>query len=126
MPGGEPTEGATAAHGARGSQLPESAAESAWARLPRTESAAENAAESALAPIEDLELLEGDLENRRLPAEIVRERLRSFPKEARLPLIAVSRRHGFSGDRSSTREARSSCARICKSAAWNRRARRRS
>ena len=90
MPGGEPPEGATAAHGAPGSQLPEGAAESALARLPRTESAAENAAESALAPIKDLKFLEGDLDKRHLPAEIVRERLLHFPKEARLPLWQAS------------------------------------
>ena len=89
MPGGEPPEGVTAAHGARGSQLPESAAESAaesaLARLPRT-GRTESAAESALAPAADLEHLEGDLLDKDLSAEAVRERLLRFPKEARLPL----------------------------------------
>jgi len=85
MPGGEPPEGVTAAHGARGSQLPESAAESALARLPRT-GRTESAAESALAPAADLEHLEGKLLARDLSAEAVRERLLRFPKEARLPL----------------------------------------
>ena len=89
MPGGEPPGGATAAHGARGSRLPESAAESAaesaLARLPRT-GRTESAAESALAPAADLEHLEGDLLDKDLSAEAVRERLLRFPKEARLPL----------------------------------------
>ncbi len=89
MPGGEPPEGVTAAHGARGSQLPESAAESAaesaLARLPRT-GRTESTAESALAPAADLEHLEGDLLDKDLSAEAVRERLLRFPKEARLPL----------------------------------------
>ncbi len=89
MPGGEPPEGVTAAHGARGSQLPESAAESAaesaLARLPRT-GRTESAAESALAPAADLEHLKGDLLDKDLSAEAVRERLLRFPKEARLPL----------------------------------------
>ena len=89
MPGGEPPEGVTAAHGARGSQLPESAAESAaesaLARLPRT-GRTESAAESALAPAADLEHLEGVLLDKDLSAEAVRERLLRFPKEARLPL----------------------------------------
>ena len=88
-PGGEPPESATAAHGTRGSQLPksatESAAESALARLPRT-GRTESAAESALAPAADLEHLEGDLLGKDLSAEAVWERLRRFPKEARLPL----------------------------------------
>jgi len=89
MPGGEPPEGVTAAHGARGSQLPESAAESAaesaLARLPRT-GRTESTAESALAPAADLEHLEGVLLDKHLSAEAVRERLLRFPKEARLPL----------------------------------------
>ena len=90
MPSGGPLERATAAHGAPGSLLPKGAAEGAVGRLTRTESAAETAAEVALAPIKDLEFLEGVLVNRDLPAEVVRERLLRFPKEARLPLwVAV-------------------------------------
>ena len=86
MPSGGPLERATAAHGALGSLLPKGAAEGAVGRLTRTESAAETAAEVALAPINDPEFLEGNLENKHLPAEVVRERRLRFPKEARLPL----------------------------------------
>ena len=49
-----------------------------------------NAAKSALAPIKDLELLEGDFENRRLPAKLVRQRLLHFLEEARLPMWQAS------------------------------------
>ena len=94
MPGGEPPEGVTAAHGARGSQLPESAtesaAESALARLPRT-GRTESTAESALAPAADLEPCEGGLLGRKeLSSEAIRARLLLFPKEARLPLWRAS------------------------------------
>ena len=90
MPGGDPPEGGTAAHGARGSQLPERATDraagSALARLPRT-GRTESAAESALAPAADLEPYEGGLLGRKeLSSEAIRARLLLFPKEARLPL----------------------------------------